>query len=340
MGSHRPRRFYLMTYPRTASNLLVRILGLDEQPNVLPGHTRGGYFFLPVIQLMGALQLRNRGVAEWTDEERRQVKQCYQDCFDTLQEYLDEADSKRCSIFVKEHIHFLAEPTVLTRQLCGTSVEEAPWMVNVPEVYGFTRSAQNETVVPDGFLRTWLPTFLIRHPALAFPSRYRVFLDVNGVHPDGVGGEQGTLTMTLRWTRSLYNWYRDNLTAEESYIDGDVTWPVVIDADDVMANQAVVMRYCDILGMDRSKLRFSWQPWTEEQKAEMDKYPRRFLSTLIASSGIVKGKTSDEVDVDVEAKKWREEFGENAAAEIEQLVRAAMPDYEFLRARRLGATKP
>ena len=61
------------------------------------------------------------------------------------------------------------------------------------------------------------------------------------------------------------------------------------------------------------------------------------LSTLIASKGIEKSKTSIAVDIDAEAVKWRKEFGDHAANALEGWVRAAMPDYEFFEARRLRA---
>jgi hypothetical protein len=59
------------------------------------------------------------------------------------------------------------------------------------------------------------------------------------------------------------------------------------------------------------------------------------LSTLSASTGIIKDKTPTAVDVDAEVKQWKEEFGEEVAAKLETLVRDAMPDYEYLRSRRI-----
>ncbi|CAG8975510.1 hypothetical protein HYALB_00012286 [Hymenoscyphus albidus] len=55
------------------------------------------------------------------------------------------------------------------------------------------------------------------------------------------------------------------------------------------------------------------------------------LSTLLESYGVRKDKTSDGIDIDVEAKKWCEEFGEESGKDIEKRARDAMPDYEFLK---------
>jgi hypothetical protein len=341
MGAHQPqpRQYWLLTYPRTGSNLLVNILGLEEQPNIMQGHVQAGYYFLPVLKLMTELNLLSRGVQEWTENERKQMKECYQNCFDTLNQHLEDAKKKSCSFFVKEHCNHMAHPNSTTEELSGATVDEAPWMVDFPQIFGQlpTRSTTNETVLPDGFLRQWSPTFLIRHPALAFPSCYRAFLGLNKADGDSIDGDQGTIGMTLRWSRLLYEWYSDNLIAQEAFIDGDATWPLVLDGDDVMSNRDVVLRFGEILQLDKKKMRFSWEPVSGKELAEMDIRRKRFLSTLLGSAGIIKGKTAENLDIEVEVKKWQKEFGEKVAIRLEELVRTAMPDYEFLNARKLKA---
>lgn len=341
MGAYQPqtRQYWLLTYPRTSSNLLVNILGLEDQPNVMQGHQKSGYYFLPAIRLMNELKLHSRGVHQWTDSEKKQLKDCYQSCFNTLNQHLEEAKEKNLSVFVKEHCNHMAHPIAITKELSGVTVDEAPWMVDFPKIYGQlpTRSKTNETLLPDGFLRQWSPTFLIRHPALAFPSLYRVLMDLDNPDRDSIGGDQGPLGMNLRWSRLLYEWYSDNLTAQEAFIDGDITWPLVLDGDDVMANRDVVFRYGEVLQFDQKSLRFSWEPVPEKEKAALNIRLQRFLSTILDSEGIIKGKTAENLDIDVETKKWREEFGEKVAIRLEELVRAAMPDYEFLKARKLKA---
>lgn len=343
MGAYQPqpqpRQYWLLTYPRTSSNLLVKILGLDEQPNIMQGHLQAGYYFLPLLKLMNGLNLLGRGVQEWTENERKQMKECYQSCFNTLNQHLEDAKKKNCSFFVKEHCNLMAHPVAITKELSGVTVDEAPWMVDFPKIFGQlpTRSTTNETVLPDGFLRQWSPTFLIRHPALAFPSCYRASMDLNKADGDAIDGNRGTLGMTLRWSRLLYEWYSENLTAQEAFIDGDATWPLVLDGDDVMTNQDIALRFGEILQLDMKKMRFSWEPVPEKEQAEMDMRLKRFLSTLLGSEGIVKGKTAENLDIEIEAKKWQKEFGEKVAIRLEELVRAAMPDYEFLYARKLKA---
>jgi hypothetical protein len=57
---HAPQRFHLITYPRMGFNLLVRMLGLNNQPQVPTGVDRGGYIFLPAVKFMTDLGLREK----------------------------------------------------------------------------------------------------------------------------------------------------------------------------------------------------------------------------------------------------------------------------------------
>jgi hypothetical protein len=103
----------------------------------------------------------------------------------------------------------------------------------------------------------------------------------------------------------------------------------------------VIAKWCRISGLDENKLLDEWKPATQE---ELDRFPAkdkektiRFLSSLSASSGIMNDKIAGEIDIKKEGLKWREEFGEDVGKQMEGLVMAAMPDYEYLKARRLRA---
>ncbi|KAF4219340.1 hypothetical protein CNMCM8980_003071 [Aspergillus fumigatiaffinis] len=341
MKQYTPGRFYLITYPRTGSNVLLRMLGLERQPHVRTGDDRGGYIFLPVIKLITDLRLRKKEVTIWTEEEITQVKCSYQECFDGFLDYLDKASRDGCSVFIKEHVHFLINPTTLSRFTFGDPVQDTTgpsWMLqHLPESLAektfVTLSLPNETILPDEFLRSWQPTFLIRHPALAFPSLYRALLELEGTGNPREDEQLGQHCMTLHWTRNLYEWY----VRESTCTDKDTTWPLVLDADDIMADPGLVKHYCQLLGMDPSLVSRSWTPVSKEQLIHMDVFTKRYLSTLLASEGIIMGKVAGDVNIEKEAEMWCKEFGERAGRRIERLVRESMPDYEFLKARRLRA---
>ncbi|KAI4263863.1 MAG: hypothetical protein L6R42_001010 [Xanthoria sp. 1 TBL-2021] len=324
-----PCRYYLISYPRTASNLLLKILALDRQPNVSTGEFDGGYFFLPVDIAIARLGLQGRNVDDWTADEVREVRDKAQDCFETMRQCVESAESRGHKSFIKEHTVFLADPTVRSR-LRFSSVRESPWTVEYGG--GASHSSLNFTMLPDEFLLTFLPIFLIRHPAQAFPSLYRAIVKLDGKEAAD-RDDFAALMITLEWTRSLYEFYVQRQGSLACSPAESVHWPIIIDADDIMAHPNVVAQLCDRMGMDHQQLRFSWDQVRTEDISDVDLKVLR--STLYESTGIIGGKTSTDLDIDAEAAKWRAEFGNTAAERIAKLVREATSHYDYLRERRL-----
>jgi hypothetical protein len=229
MDPHQPRRFYLISHPRTTSNLLVRILALDDQPDVAlhQSGALGGYFFAPASGLEVELGLQGKLIEEWSAVHRNQMKEKLQECFDNLEKYLEGAETDGKIAFVKEHGFLLIEPTARMALIHGRgSTREHPWTIRLPSKYGseLTRSPLNETLFADEFLRTWLPTFLIRHPALVFPSQYRAMKDLDVINPVQKDTLQFDMWITFRWIRSLYDYWSDCVGKFGVGIDGDRTW--------------------------------------------------------------------------------------------------------------------
>ena len=341
MDSTPHRRFYLLTQPRTCSNLLTRILSFGDQPAVARSAGAGqGYFFLPPFELREQLKLGVKTVEEWTQDAQDQMKQSYQRCFEELQKYVEAGEAEGQIVFVKEHVYFLTDPTAMSRFVHGReSVKQSPWTVQVPSVYGteVTHSSLNNTLLPDEFLQTWLPIFLIRHPALMFPSHFRTIRDAISIEAAHAEGARSA-SMTLHWTRTLYDWYMQHPVKPRSGPESGSDWPVLLDADDILNDPNVIVRLCEIVGMDSTKLQFEWQPANKEELAQLrSDISRRMLSTLSSSAGVLKDKSATDIDISAEAKKWKEEFGQSDGEKVEGWVRAAMPDYEYLKAKRLQA---
>lgn len=90
--------------------------------------------------------------------------------------------------------------------------------------------------------------------------------------------------------------------------------------------------------MHWSRALYDW--YIELFKEELERMPghiRRMRSTIDGSHGIVQGKTAKGLDMDEEVAKWKAEFGDEGGVKVEKWVRAAMPDYEYMRAKRLAA---
>lgn len=290
---------------------------------------------------MGPNGTYGKDLNSWSPERRKAMMEAYQASFDALNTQLNEAMAEGKDIFVKEHVPWLIEPVSEQKFLFGEhGASEEPWMIIAGHEVSSKRSGGNETVLPDEFLKIWRPTFLIRHPAMSFPSAYRTSVDNEGAEAARSQQTIHKLEMTLHWSRVLYDWFARNLDHSHlSSREGGVRWPIVLDADDIITNPNVVRRYAEILGFDTSRLKSEWNAATTEELAKMGRMEKRMRSTIDASTGIVKAKVAGDIDIDCEARKWKEEFGDETAVEMKKLVMDAMLDYEYLNARRLTASK-
>ncbi|KAK4148672.1 hypothetical protein C8A00DRAFT_47526 [Chaetomidium leptoderma] len=331
------QRVLLVSAPRTASNLLLKVLNIHNQPNVLTSE-EGGYFFHKAFVVATREINQFKPFSEWTDAEKGQIRDAYQQCLDLIEEYSARAQADNKIMFAKEHAISFLNPAK-TQGQPGDTTESSTSRLNFPATYGpeLTFSPHNQTWLPDEYLRTWRLAFIIRHPALAFPSLYRALVKLTklgALNEDGMKGA-GMANMSLGWTRKLFDW-----SLEQS---GGKTVPLVIDGNDVILNPGAVVRFCEAAGLDTGALQFDWTGESDKKKeptpgtwAGVDEQAARvMLSTLEASKGIVKDKAPATVDIKAEADKWRAEFGDEAAGAIEKAVLDAMPDYEYLKERRV-----
>ncbi|KAF7919111.1 uncharacterized protein EAE98_009431 [Botrytis deweyae] len=316
----------LLSSPRTASNLLITILNLENQPNIYTTErSKHGYFFFDSFHTRKYLFTADSPhMRDWTQEDRKKSLAAHQSCFETLRDHAIVAESEGKFAYVKEHAAWLINPVALTKFIYDEEVGEEGWTV---KAFGSqTRSIGNDTLLPDEFLKEWMPTFLIRHPALVIPSFFRARHDVEGLDYARKEWKCWKLDRTMKWSRDLYDWYRSQGTEE----------PIVLDADDVMTNRDIMVKYAKMIGADPTRLRFSWDvESTEQDWGESTSAWRRMSSTLQSSSGILKGKTSAGLVVEEEVEKWKEEFGNEMAGNLETWVKDAMPHYEHMKAKRL-----
>lgn len=330
-----PDRIFIFSSPRTASNLFVRILSLPDQPKVFPGeYAEEDLHFLPAHVHMRKTRLLNKPYSEWTEMEKNTLKVIFQDGSDKLLGVLESARAAGKVAVVKEHLPFLSEPLAREKLVNkGTTAGpgEIPWKVQLPEEYDSLplNLVPNETVFPNEFLLTCLPTFLIRHPMLAFPSYYRKFKCVKEKDTKEIQELHKIFgcVMTFKWTRSIYDWY---MNAWEKYGTAlNRPKPIILEADDILETK-VLVRYCQLVGLDPSKLKYTWDPVSAAEKALKDPSKVRMKDTLYASTGILENKTAKNLILEDEASKWKAEFGESEGSQLEAWVKAAMPDYEYL----------
>lgn len=195
----------------------------------------------------------------------------------------------------------------------------------------------NPTLLPDAFLASWRPVFLIRHPALVFESWYRA--ERCGGMFDFFDKSWSRLT-SYQHTRELYDWYasmegehaRDEDTEGFSTVEYSSS-PIVMDADGILEKGCLEM-FCDMCGMDRDLIRYEWEA-TKLPEEDSEARPRHlsFMKDFWSSTSIDKSKTSRGLVMASKYGLWEQEFGGAVADALYSLVEKAMPDYEYLKSR-------
>ncbi|ORX97504.1 hypothetical protein BCR34DRAFT_607248 [Clohesyomyces aquaticus] len=357
-SEHEPRFNAVFSNPRTASHLLFKLLNLADQSSVRK-HPDDGYIFMRPTMMRLKRGLGGKSVSEWTVHDKKSVQSMFQKSYDELERWRQDAQAMGKGAYLKFHCLELAEPVSETRWLHGVDAARGmqSWTVS-PTGSASARGTRlrerksegNETCLPDATLKSWRPTFLIRHPALVLPSLLRADLEFGTdalFSPENEEDASGyrraweaakEWQVTFHWQRQLLEWFLVNLTAEEMYTDeDDVFFPIVLDADDLQSPSApeLLTRYTRAVGLDPESVKFEWKTAPKEEVDEMNIYEKRLLDTISTSTGIVPGKTAQGLVLENETTKWRAEFGERLGTKLGKWVKAAMSDYERMHSMRL-----
>ncbi|KAG9234034.1 hypothetical protein BJ875DRAFT_462727 [Amylocarpus encephaloides] len=328
----RERRFLFLTIPRSASNLAVRILNIEEQPDVALPAWHGGYYFLPANLKVLELKLREKSVASWPEDKKKEMVEAYELGLKNMNQYASDAAAAGKIAFIKEHAALCFSPSQARAKIFDEDIGPSIWDLKLPSdaFPKQTKSKLNMTLLPDEFLETFLPTFLIRHPGLVVPSLYRKMLSGEEFFGTYIIPEL-RIAAAFSWPRAMYEYYANSLKGTRY----EANWPVVLDADDIIKDPSLVKQYAEMIGIDPAKLKFEWDSVQRADFEVMENTEKLMFDTLLQSRGIRKDKLSEGFDLDVEAGKWKVEFGEEIAKVIEDVVRGSMLDYEFLKSKRM-----
>lgn len=218
-------------------------------------------------------------------------------------------ETQNKALFLHEHPHFALDPEL------ALSFALKDWNC------GPILPARNYTMIPEDLmlLPGTVPIFTIRHPALIVPSAYRAMSEFE----DSANRSNLIVASTLNWARELYDWYLAKGFE-----------PLVAEAEDYMTNPKMVKNLAKKAGLDPEQCIFEWPAATREEQAQM--FPRyvQLQQSLLNSTGLLQGKDRRNVVIEDEMQKWREEFGDQNAIFVKELVHASMPHYEYLRSRK------
>lgn len=179
------------------------------------------------------------------------------------------------------------------------------------------RSIANETCLPDSILSLFSPTILIRNPILTLPSLLRTIIDNEGLESAlATPTSQWLWESSFHWSKSLYDFYITTVPASARATNTPgITYPIILDADD-LSNSDLMRRYVQAVQLDPEQVRFEWEATSQEELEGIGTDVRRMKDTLLASKGIVKGKTAEGLSAESERGKWKEEFGEVLAGRL------------------------
>lgn len=242
--------------------------------------------------------------------------------------------------YVKEHVNWMIKPEIESFFL-HTAIP-APMY---PDPGDKIERPANPTVIPDELWRRVRVTFLIRHPALTFPSALRTAIDNEGL--EAVLSHKSEVVMrwecTFHWHVLLYQFltsqpYLSQVQGQAPTSDirtASADRVYIVDASQ-LKNEMFVKTYAKLVGLDPSKVQTVWDATSQEEQGKLHRVERRMKDTLLSSTHILPSKLeSADVNVMVERTKWRVEFGSVLAGRLETLVADAMEEYEWLYERRL-----
>lgn len=324
-----PSHNVIFTIPRTASNLIIRLLNLPQQPTIIRNPT-DGYFFVPTMAHKYFNGMASRFLSEWTPEEKITMNNVLNSCNTSFTQHVETANAARKGIMIKEHINRTIKYDVEQEFLDHKNID-------APQGY-------NPTCISDTFLLQQIrPTFLIRHPAHVVPSMLRAIIDNTSLEAvlNPAAEKQLLREVTFHWHVLLYKFYTSSSAWPRASCVSDMSYPIILDAAD-FGNTALVRKYAKAVGLDEAEVKFEWYGEQEEENLGkldgMDKIAARMKDTLTKSRGVVQEKLAAGQDLDMVRlkKEWKEEFGENVGARVGRLVEGAMGDYQWLWERRMG----
>ncbi|KAL8975824.1 MAG: hypothetical protein Q9205_008053 [Flavoplaca limonia] len=197
------------------------------------------------------------------------------------------------------------------------------------QAQNLSNKSPNPTLLPTEIIESFKFVFLIRSPSAAIPSLYRCFIP-----PLSAQTEDTMLDPTelgYRELRILFNYLPDK--------DGVV--PLVIDADDLLADPEAILRpLCDDLEIPYSSSMLEW-PAPEDHTFALSLFQKfaGYHEDALNSKGFIpKGNGKKPAEPQSREKLndiWEYKYGSEGMRIIRSAVDACRDDYEYLESFRM-----
>ncbi|KAI9037324.1 uncharacterized protein KD926_000611 [Aspergillus affinis] len=323
-----PSRILLLAQQRTGSTLLCKMLGLEHQPDV---------HFDPLAKtcrdvalLTEQLGLGQKQFGNWTDSEKSRVMESFRVCVDSLLFASATAESQNKIFFHKDHAGWIWRPDAKAPGDHGVFHGIAPDSYDQQLPPASQVTSTNPTVLPVDFLASSRLIFCVRHPALAFASACRGSLELQLLDPGNWKGELMRSLLTYSYTRVLYDWNMALIRENGSH--DRLMDPIIVSGSDIVHNPGLVPQLAKELGLDPSKVQTTWNTTSFPEDTLIMR--EIFCRVANQSTGVIKEKAPEKIDIEEEKRKWVAEFGCDLAGIISDCVEHAIPDYEYLMSKR------
>ncbi|CEL10546.1 hypothetical protein ASPCAL13663 [Aspergillus calidoustus] len=324
-----PSRFFFVDAWDLNNGLLAHTVNLSHQSTVIVGKIDNENFFEPAFQIGYEDGLYTNITRDWVAETKRTILAALEKDINLAEEGSARAFSRGQNFIACVRPQWLINPATLSKSFTPQGYHGPAWqaaMVNtVPAMYSFRVDGSfafaplNESMLPDDYLCTWRMVFTIRHPIALFGAIYRELTKGKRL-PAEVMKPVCELFMTFRWVRLLYDWAATYSTAQP---------PIIIQCETVTNNlRPMVRKICLELELDESVVLFEK---LEEQITMQG--PGLQQSQAVFNNLTAQGVDALQARIAVAVSGWEVEFGRPAAYMLADFVRAAIPDWEYLRDR-------
>ncbi|KIK65767.1 hypothetical protein GYMLUDRAFT_158851 [Collybiopsis luxurians FD-317 M1] len=246
----------------------------------------------------------------------------------------------------------MIDPKVIAKDLAEYSYPEYPLTPLVDHNLDIKNSNDenatvltNPTFVPDRFMNTLTPIFIIRNPARMIPSWYKNISEhFGGTTKDS----EWHFTASFHWCRIVHDYYDEYFKAHPR--PGYSNVPLVVDGDDLILYTTDIMeQVCELIHLDSSAVKYTWETsdpyssWPAAAAPEDMKSPavrnviEAFGGNIARSTGVVRDpkKYEKPLILEEEAKKWEEMWDKDVANDLLEAARKAMVDYDYMMERRI-----
>lgn len=203
---------------------------------------------------------------------------------------------------MKEHVCFMIQPKIIAKDLAKHSYPDHPFepLVDHKLDNGTTSTCgggagipKNPTFVPDRFMNTLTPIFIIRNPIRMIPSWYTVSQHYGATTRDS----EWPFAASYHWCRILYDYYEEHFKANPR--KGYPALPLVVDGDElILYTQDIMPHLCDLIHLNSSAIKYTWKAsdpytaWPSATADEASKTPavkaaiEAFGGTIARSTGV------------------------------------------------------